>query len=138
MKALVDASTLLLLVKHADPAKLVDLAPGLATLDLAAYEAGNGIWKQTRLLKLITEKDARATHEALTGVLSRISVIRGEELEQGKAMDLALKAGITYYDACYAVAAVSLKLPLATEDRRLAASAAGNAVIGWKQLLKEE
>jgi predicted nucleic acid-binding protein len=138
MKALVDASALLLLVKHADATKLADMAADLVTLDLATYEAGNAIWKQTRLLKLISEKDARATHEALVGLLSRASIVRGEELDYAKAMDLAVKKGIAYYDACYIVAAESLKLPIATEDRKLAGSTAGNEVVGWKQLLGEE
>jgi predicted nucleic acid-binding protein len=138
MKALVDASALLLLVKHADATKLADIATDLTTLDLATYEAGNGIWKQTRLLKLISEKDARVTHEALVRLLSRTSIVRGEELDYTKAMDLAVKKGIAYYDACYIIAAESLKLPLATEDRKLAGSTAGNDVIGWKQLLSDE
>lgn len=136
MKALVDASTLLLLVKHADSTKLADVAADFTTLDLATYEAGNGIWKQIRLLKLISEKEARATHEALVGLLSRTSIIRGEELDHAKAMDLAVKKGVAYYDACYVTAAESLKLPLATEDRKLAGSTAG-LVVGWKQLLRK-
>ena len=111
MKALVDASALLLLVKHADATKLAELAADLVTLDLATYEAGNGIWKQTRLLKLISEKDARATHEALVGLLSHTRILRGEELDCTKAMDLAIRKGIAYYDACYITAAKSLKLP---------------------------
>ena len=138
MKALVDASALLLVVKHADASKLADVAGDLATLDLASYEAGNAIWKQARLLKLIREKDARATHEALLGLLSHASIVREQELDHVRAMDLALKKGIPYYDACYIIAAESLDLPLATEDRKLAGSAAGQTVIGWKQLLGEE
>ena len=138
MKALVDASALLLLVKHANATKLADLATDLTTLDLATYEAGNGIWKQTRLLKLITEKDAHATHDALVALLSRTSIVRGEDLDHDKAMDLAVKKGIAYYDACYVVAAESLDLPLATEDRKLAGSITGHDVIGWKELLDKE
>ncbi len=138
MKALVDASALLLLVKHADATKLAELAAELVTLDLATYEAGNGIWKQARLLKLISEKDARATHEALVGLLSHTRILRAEELDCTKAMDLAIRKGIAYYDACYITAARSLKLPLATEDRKLAASTGGQDVVGWKQLLGEE
>ncbi len=135
MRALVDASVLLLLVKHSDATKLADVASDLTTLDLATYEAGNGIWKQTRLLKLISEKDARSIHDALIGLLSHTSIVRGEELDHTKAMDLAVKKGLAYYDACYIIAAESLKLPLATEDRKLAGSTAGHEVIGWKQLL---
>ena len=138
MKALVDTSALLLVVKHADASKLAEMAKDLTTLDLANYEAGNGIWKQVHLLRLISEKDARVTHEALVGLLSRIVIVRGEELDHAKAMDLAVKKGITYYDACYVIAAESLNLPLATEDRKLAGSATGRTVIGWKQLLGEE
>ena len=138
MKAVVDASSLLLLVKHADATRIADLASDLTTLDLATYEAGNGIWKQVRLLKLISEKDALATHEALVGLLSRTSIVRGEELDHAKAMNLAMKKGISYYDACYVVTAESLGLPLATEDRKLAGSASAQRVIGWKQLLDED
>jgi predicted nucleic acid-binding protein len=134
----VDPSALLLLVKHADATKLADIATDLTTLDLATYEAGNGIWKQIRLLKLISEKDAHATHEALVRLLSHISIVRGEELDYTKAMDLAVKKGIAYYDACYIIAAESLKLPFVTEDRKLAGSTANHEVIGWKQLLSEE
>src|SRR5580698_6025009 len=100
MKAVVDASSLLLLVKHTDATRIADLASDLTTLDLATYEAGNGIWKQTRLLKLISEKDALATHEALVGLLSRTSIVRGDELDHAEAMNLAVKRGISYYDAC--------------------------------------
>ena len=138
MKALVDASALLLMLKHADAKRLADTAADLTTLDLATYEAGNGIWKQIRLLKLINEKEARATHEALIGLLSHISIVRGEELDQTKAMDLAMEKGIAYYDACYVIAAESLRLPLATEDRKLAGATAGRDVIGWKQLISDD
>jgi predicted nucleic acid-binding protein len=137
MKALVDASALLLIVKHADATKLADMAADLTTLDLATYEAGNAIWKQARLLKLISEKDARDTHEALIDLLSHVSLVRGEELDLGEAMNLAVGKGIAYYDACYLVASESLKLPLATEDRKLAGAKAGHDVIGWKQVLND-
>jgi len=138
MKALVDASALLLIVKHAEPTQLTAIASDLTTLDLATYEGGNAIWKQIRLLKLIDEKEARAIHEALIGLLSRTSILRGEVLERSKAMDLAVKKGIAYYDACYVTAAQSLHLPLATEDRKLAGSMMGQQVIGWRQVLRNE
>ena len=137
MKALVDASTLLLVVKHAEPTKLAEIASDLTTLDLATYEGGNAIWKQVRLLKLIDEKEARSAHEAFMGLLSHTSILRGEDLERSRAMDLAVKKGMAYYDACYVTAAQSLKLPLATEDRKLAGSMVGQ-VVGWKQLLRDE
>ncbi|MDA4112652.1 MAG: type II toxin-antitoxin system VapC family toxin [Thaumarchaeota archaeon] len=135
MKALLDASSLLLLVKHADATKLADVAKDLTTLDLAAYEAGNAIWKQVHLQKLVTHEEARATHEALIGLLSHLSLVRGEELNQTEAMNLAIRKGIAYYDACYLVASESLELPLATEDRKLAAAKARREVIGWEQVL---
>jgi predicted nucleic acid-binding protein len=53
-------------------------------------------------------------------------------------MDFAVKNGIAYYDACYIIAAESLGLPLATEDRRLAGSIDGHDVIGWKRLLGQD
>jgi predicted nucleic acid-binding protein len=140
MKALVDASTLLIIVKHADATKLAEVAADLATLDLAAYEMGNGLWKQVRLLKLMSAEEAHTIHDALAGLLSRATILRMEELDHANAMDFALKHGISYYDACYVVAAESLGLPLATEDRKLARSMAGlrEGVVGWKQLLEDD
>jgi predicted nucleic acid-binding protein len=135
-RALADASTILLLVKHADAAKLVDvIAPDITTLDLAVYEVGNAVWKQAKLLKLMSESEAHATHEALSAFISRTSIVRVDELDHAEAMDVALEKGMAYYDACYVVAARSLGLALATEDRRLAGSKAGQPIIGWKQLL---
>jgi predicted nucleic acid-binding protein len=124
-------------VKHVDAAKLVDvIAPEITTLDLAVYEAGNAIWKQAKLLKLMSDSDARATHKALSAFISRTSLVRMDELDQAGAMDIALENGSTYYDACYVVAARSLGLALATEDKRLAAvSKVGKQVISWKELV---
>ncbi len=138
MKALVDASALLLLVKHLDGKKLADLASEIATLDLATYEAGNGIWKHATLLKLLSEAEARATHAALTKLLSRMDIVRGDSLDHAKTMELAVRKRITYYDACYLTAAGSLGLPLATEDRKLQAATVGQDVIAWKDLTREE
>jgi predicted nucleic acid-binding protein len=134
MKALVDASTILLLLKHVDERELADLIDELATLDLTAYEASNGIWKQARLLNLMTHEEALVTQRALALLLSRASLVRWEELDHAQSMKLAIAKRITFYDACYIVAARSLKIPLATEDRKLAAAAEGQKVVGWEDL----
>jgi predicted nucleic acid-binding protein len=134
MKALVDASTLLLLLKHVDERKLADLVGEVAVLDMTAYEASNGIWKQTRLLNLMTHEEALVTQRALVRLLSKASLVRWEELDHAQAMKLAIARRITFYDACYLVAARSLQLPLATEDRKLAAAAEGQKVLGWEDL----
>jgi predicted nucleic acid-binding protein len=65
-------------------------------------------------------------------------LVREDALEHARAMELAIKRRITYYDACYLVAADSLGLPLATDDRKLAASATGRSVIGWEVLVRDE
>jgi len=136
-RALADASALLLLAKHTDAARLVEIAAEIATLDLAVYETGNAIWKQARLLKLMSEGEAREAQKALSTLISRISMVRVDELNHAEAMGVALEQGIAYYDACYLVAAKRLGLPLATEDRKLAGLKAGQRVVGWKQLLGE-
>ncbi|MDV3278305.1 MAG: type II toxin-antitoxin system VapC family toxin [Nitrososphaerales archaeon] len=134
MKALVDASTLLLLLKHMDGRKLADIASDLSTLDVAVYEASNGIWKQVRLLNLLTRDDARKAHSALLRLASRISLVRWDEVDHAEAMDVAITRGVAYYDACYLVAAKSLGLPLATDDRKLTSAASEQKVLGWKEL----
>jgi len=138
MKALADASTLLLLVKHSEEGKLVGLASEIATLDLASYEAGNAIWKQVSLLRLINEAEAQAVHSAVVKLLSRVQIVRGDAIDYAKAMELAVRKQITYYDACYLAAAGLLGVALATEDSRLAKAAAGQDVVDWKDLARKD
>jgi len=49
MKAMVDASSLLLMMKHSKEEELLKKLSDMATLDLAAYEVGNGLWKWVSL-----------------------------------------------------------------------------------------
>ena len=57
-------------------------------------------------------------------------MLRLEDLDHERIMEIALEKRLTYYDASYLHTAIVMKLPLTTEDRRLReASPEGTVVI---------
>jgi len=93
------------------------LAEGV-TLDLAVYEVLNAIWKEHYLLRRLNE----GTVGELLSILGRVfevvtlASIMGEE---ASVFELAVKEGLTIYDAAYLHYALRNKLVLVTDDRRL-------------------
>ncbi len=54
MKYLLDASSLMLLIKKADVESTVACLKDSLILDLTFYEIGNAVWKESTLLKFLT------------------------------------------------------------------------------------
>ncbi len=111
---LFDASSIMNLVKKG----VVRVFTRGATIDLARYEALNAIWKEARLLRRIDEKTAREYVSVLSKVfrvIKRLS-IEGNEDEVFK---LALREGLTVYDASYLYIAIRDGLILVTDDKKL-------------------
>jgi predicted nucleic acid-binding protein len=111
---LFDASSIVNLVKKG----VVRVFAYGATIDLALYEALNAIWKESRLLKRIDEKTALE----YVNVLSMIfKVIRKTSIEgsEDEVFKLALREGLTIYDASYLYLAIRDGLTLVTDDKRL-------------------
>lgn len=59
MKAVFDASSLILVMKHLKEAELLEKLKDAATLDLALYESGNGLWKCVFLKKSVDLNEAK-------------------------------------------------------------------------------
>ncbi|MEM1509154.1 MAG: type II toxin-antitoxin system VapC family toxin [Thermofilaceae archaeon] len=89
-----------------------------SSLDLAIYEATNAVWKECYLLRKIGEETAYK----LIGLLSKVFnvldlyTVRGFERE---VVNIAVKEGITVYDAAYIYIAAQNKLVLVTDDKKL-------------------
>ncbi|MBO3755137.1 MAG: type II toxin-antitoxin system VapC family toxin [Candidatus Brockarchaeota archaeon] len=137
MKTVVDASSLLLLIKHSKEAELLKKLKDAASLDLTAYEVGNGLWKWISLKRSVSLVEARDLITTLTRIFSMdgFSVIGFRDLNQSAILDLAAENNITFYDACYIMASVMSKVPLVTEDEKLKRVAAKYVrVLSWKDV----
>ena len=110
---LVDASALYALVAHYD--KWIRHRDRLAILHLTIYEAGNALWKEARLGRV----DWAAAARHLKRVLSSLKVLDDPPLDE--VLEVAVKRGLTFYDASYAYVAESSGLVLVTQDRELLA-----------------
>ena len=122
MKFLLDASALLPLVTRSGK-KLIAMAAcaELITIDLAIYEACNGLWKLATLLKTLTLKDAQDIATVLNELTAQnlIQPISFVSIDLAHTLDIAQKAQVTFYDASYIAAAQNIKATLATEDQKL-------------------
>jgi predicted nucleic acid-binding protein len=117
MKHLFDASSIINLCAR----KNVDTLLEGGTLDLAFYEAGNAIWKQVYLRRSLTRQEGR---KALTALAEVLKTMRSVSVEHGPAvLNIAIEAGLTYYDASYIHAAVKNGSTLVTDDGRLFSAA---------------
>lgn len=112
---LFDASAILNLIKRG---KLYVFLNG-STLDLAVYEVINAVWKECYILRKIKQETALKLIELSSTLFTALNIytIKGYERE---VLDLALKEGITAYDASYIYIATANKLTLVTDDNKLA------------------
>jgi predicted nucleic acid-binding protein len=133
---LFDASSIYTLVKHAkgDASKI--LKAGSTTL-LAAYELGNAAWRETHLVKLLTEDEAKELLSLLYALLETMTIVPFEPRRDGGAtLESSLATGLSFYDASYLSAAIKTGHTLVTEDKRLAriASRLGVKTLSWHDL----
>lgn len=115
---LFDTSSIFTLVERGS----LDLLLGGSTLELAFYEAVNAVWKQHYLLRRIDAQQALDYIDLLKMVFTALDIrtIRGEEDE---VLQLAVREGLTAYDASYLHVALRDGLALVTQDRELAEKA---------------
>ncbi|MEM4563012.1 MAG: type II toxin-antitoxin system VapC family toxin [Thermofilum sp.] len=136
MKAIVDASSLLLMIKNVEEEALLDKLDGLATLDLAFYEIGNALWKQV-VRGVASREEVERTALAIGKLLLVKGVIKvgWRDLGYSAILNLAVDNGITFYDASYLAASIAFGVPLITEDEKLRRVAAKYVeVASWRDL----
>jgi len=129
MKALLDASAALQVIKDLEDEEALRVFDDNYLLDLTKYEMGNGIWKEYALQSAIREEEF---HEFLT--LLRTVIGRAEQLVPDsetflEIAQIAAKERITFYDASYVAMAKIRKLALVTEDSKLSKIASKHAKI---------
>ena len=94
----------------------IEKLQGEKTLDLAAYELGNVIWKYVARND-ISSGEGNKLIEILSGVLSLMNIIQ-VGLNKN-AYKIASTNHISYYDAVYIHTALSLEEPIISEDEKL-------------------
>ena len=94
----------------------------LATVDLALPEALNTIWKHSLKISDLSQDEAIDSAKDLLRAWATLKVYPSEEVAE-EALKLALKEGITAYDALYIQLAKPLRANLATFDKKLSKTA---------------
>ncbi|MDD5473554.1 MAG: type II toxin-antitoxin system VapC family toxin [Candidatus Methanoperedens sp.] len=86
------------------------------TLDLAQYELGNVVWKEVTRDK-ISESEGAKLIKFISKVISLMEILKiGIKSE---VLKVAVDNNLSYYDASYLYASISMKDVLVTEDKKL-------------------
>ena len=112
---ILDASSLYVMLKRGN---LKSLANSM-TLDLAFYEVGNAMLKESKRNQIEPESFTKALG-VLASVNEIVTIRRFGELDTQRVAEIARSPGLTFYDASYLALALALHEPLATNDRELA------------------
>ena len=119
MRALLDASAVLQVIKSLEDEQALRVFDDNCVLDLTKYEVGNGIWKEYALQHAIREEEFNDFLVSLQTVVNRSELLvpgPGDLLEIAR---IAAREKITFYDASYIAMAKIGKLALVTEDSKL-------------------
>jgi predicted nucleic acid-binding protein len=119
MKALLDASAVLQVIKSFEDEKALQVFDESCVLDLTKYEVGNGIWKEYALQHAIREEEFHEFLASLRTVVDRAEHLVPNQKNLSEIAQIAAIERITFYDASYIAMAKIRKLPLATEDSKL-------------------
>jgi predicted nucleic acid-binding protein len=119
MNPLLDASSLILLIKKADVHAAVKRLQEAVVLDLTYYEIGNIIWKESRITKFLTTKEAENLGRMVQEILAKVNQINNKSEAFLKTLEIAHKENLSFYDSSYIYSAKEQDLTLITEDKRL-------------------
>ncbi len=120
---LIDASSLMLLMKTANTQTALDFLRSSSLLDLTFYEVGNALWKETCLTKFLTKEESEVLRNRVQTVLARTDSIPGETSNFEKIFDISENEKLTFYDSSYLFVAKEKGLVFVTEDKGLKAKA---------------
>ena len=118
-RLLIDASSLMLLMKTANIQTELDHLRTSFLLDLTFYEVGNAIWKETCLTKFLTKNESEVLRNRVQTVLARTNKILSEASNFQKILDISESEKLSFYDSSYLFAAKEKGLVLVTEDKEL-------------------
>jgi predicted nucleic acid-binding protein len=94
------------------------------TVPLARYEIGNVLWKNYKIRKRISKKEAIESGNVLFELIDSMEMV---DPPLPSAMRIAMEEGITFYDSSYVAAALESGCDFITDDMKLR-EAAGSRV----------
>ncbi|MFI5421798.1 MAG: type II toxin-antitoxin system VapC family toxin [Nitrososphaerales archaeon] len=118
---LLDANSLLLLIRSDIEARSVKsrVIQDSKILDLTTYEAGNGIWKESELLKTLSPEETNKLAVDVSLVISSLEKTYVEPSEFSLVLRIAKSERRTFYDSSYIYVAKRDNMTLITEDQTL-------------------
>ena len=120
---LIDASSLMLLMKKAEIQIVLDYLRTSSILDLTFYEVGNAIWKEACLTKFLTKEESEVLRNRVQIVLSKTDRITNESSSFQGVFNISESESLSFYDASYLFVSKEKGFVLVTEDKELKAKA---------------
>ncbi len=114
---LFDASALLNVVRNRD-SRSIGILDKQYILDLTVYEITNAIWRLSYREKKITIEQSSTLLDSMLLLMQRMEISNISDLEK-HVQEVAIKEGLTAYDASYLAVAEKLGITLVTDDREL-------------------
>ena len=87
-----------------------------ATINLALYEIGNAVWKQVHLTKRLNQSQGEKIILSASLLIDKMKYIN---IDVVNTLKIAVKEGLTFYDASYIQIAYSTRSELITDDKKL-------------------
>ncbi|MGB9816426.1 MAG: type II toxin-antitoxin system VapC family toxin [Desulfurococcaceae archaeon] len=88
------------------------------SVDHVVKEFYNAVWKAMYLFKTLDHESMQKVLELFNSYIENNLILEPGEKYIDKALNIALKAGITIYDSLYTALALDKKTPLLTLDRK--------------------
>jgi predicted nucleic acid-binding protein len=119
---LFDSNIIYRLIREVPESALKKLDEG-STINLAYYELGNALWRETFLLKRINIEEAKKSLDLMYSLLDSMQVTSIDNPTGSEVLQRAYESHLTFYDAAYLVEAKKSGKTLVTDDNKLAKAA---------------
>jgi len=119
MTFLFDSSSLILLIRSPHEERKVRTLMETKILDLTYYEIGNTVWKESELLKLLTEDELDKVVNAILKSLASVESIKLSTSDFVGILEIARRERLTFYDSSYLYVAKDNNMTLVSEDGKL-------------------
>ena len=87
------------------------------TLELAVKEVANAIWRRATLIKDIGSEKALILLSDLLELKKKVLIVEPQDQYLTQALEIAIKEGITVYDALFIAQAIVKQATLVSSDR---------------------
>lgn len=120
MSYLLDASSLLFLIRSTNEERKISVIKEAKVLDLTYYEIGNAVWKESGLLNSLSGENLEKVAEAVKYCFDNMESISLVSDDFASILEIARKEKLTFYDSSYLYVAKKNNMVLVTEDGKLA------------------